>query len=414
MRKKLLFLCTRDFWSPTTGKETTLYFNCKGLYELYDYEIYLMCFGNEEKIADKPYFIQEVRYIQRPNVFKLLSNITIKYILSGKWPMQCCLFYSRNIEEELLEYYGEIQPDVMLFDMVRLAPYRAFMPNDDIKKILIEDDFLAKRYERQLATSNSGQITGYLSDNFSSFVSKFINSTFVQRVILKMEIKRLLKYENTLPHQFDYITFISPLETKEYNERFNTDKAVTLTMGAPVDYLSEDIDEVTEQNTLSIVGNFAYAPNQASLEYIQNSVLPLLPDNINYYVVGKVPNELKDKITDKRIILCGYVDDIRRTVKKTAIYFSPIVFGTGIKTKVVEGMAMGLPVITNSIGAEGLDVHNGIELIIADTPEEQAKAVNLLLRDEELRNRIGKTGQNFVKKYHDWNKVYAAFGEMGL
>ena len=77
-------------------------------------------------------------------------------------------------------------------------------------------------------------------------------------------------------------------------------------------------------------------------------------------------------------------------------------------------MAMGMPVVTNSIGAEGLDVMDGRELVIKDDYADMVKAVKELLRNETLRNEIGERGQRFVQRYHDWDIVYKAFGDMGL
>lgn len=73
-----------------------------------------------------------------------------------------------------------------------------------------------------------------------------------------------------------------------------------------------------------------------------------------------------------------------------------------------------MSVVTNSIGAEGLNVHNGQEIFIAETPEKIANAVMLLLNNPSLRRKVGSAAQEYIQKYHDWNRVYKAFGEMGL
>jgi glycosyltransferase involved in cell wall biosynthesis len=77
-------------------------------------------------------------------------------------------------------------------------------------------------------------------------------------------------------------------------------------------------------------------------------------------------------------------------------------------------MAMGMPVVTNSVGAEGLDVKNGEELFIEDDPKRMAEIIKRLLHDPSLRETIGMKGQAFVRRFHNWETVYGTFGEMGL
>ena len=77
-------------------------------------------------------------------------------------------------------------------------------------------------------------------------------------------------------------------------------------------------------------------------------------------------------------------------------------------------MAMGMPVVTNSIGAEGLDVMDGRELVIKDDYADVVEAVKELLSNEPLRNEIGERGQRFIQQHHDWDTVYKSFEKMGF
>jgi len=412
--KKLLFIATRQFWPTSTGKEITLYYNCKGLFEKFGYEIHLLCFSNKntDKTLKKPDFIHEVRYVDVPSIGHALMNGGFSGLLKG-WPLQNVMFYSKQIDSFIQSYYRTVKPSVVFFDMIRLVPYATNFKNETVKKILIEDDFLAKRYQRQMK-SQGGNISGYMSGNISGGINRLISMQWLRNLILLIESKRLLKYEQCSPNLFDHITFISPVEARDYNNMYHTDKAITLTMGAEIKYLADKAADKIDTNTLTIVGNFSYAPNAASLQWIDRHVLPLLSDNIQYNVIGRCPDELKQTITSKRINFLGFVHDIRPVVKSAAVYFSPICFGTGIKTKIVEAMAMGMPVVTNSVGAEGLDVQHGRELFIAETAEDMADIVKRLMADEELRKRVGECGQRFVARHHDWDVVYKAFETMGL
>lgn len=415
MRKKVLMIATRQFWPISSGKEITLYYNCKGLHEKYGYEIHLICFASKDtdELREKPDFIHEVKYVKIHPVKDMLGSMIINGLYK-KWPMQNAMFYSKRIDNFIYDYYSKLQPCVVFFDMVRLAPYAQHFIQEPVKKILIEDDLLAKRYRRQVAAGKGGGVTGYLSNSVPSMVNRLTNLPWIRKCILLQEASRLDNYEKDCVNWFDYITFVSPIEMREYNQQHRTDKGVTLTVGTDASYYAEDIFAEKKFNTLVVVGNFEYAPNAASIKWIDEEIMPKLPPNIVLYAIGKFPESLKAEINSSNICPLGYVDDIRMAVKSASVYLSPIVFGTGIKNKIVEAMAMGMPVVTNSIGAEGLDVQHEKELFIADSADEIVQIVMKLLADEKLRTQVGKCGQQYASDHHDWNVVYNTFSEMGL
>ena len=299
--KRLLFICTRQFWPTSSGKDITLYYNCKGLYEQYGYDIYLMCFSdkNTDKSREKPSFIKEVRYVDVPSKVNAAFNILGKSFLFRRWPFQNSLYYSKKIEKTIIAYYQEVDPQVLIVDMVRLAPYGKNILNEFKvdKKILFEDDLLAKRYLRQIQTGGSSGFAGQYESSLPSFVSRLVNAKRIKNIILRAEIKRLEKYEKQLPELFDWITFISPIETAEFNQKYKTDKAITLTMGADTGYFADVKSEWVESNSLSIVGNFNASANAESLYDICNKILPELP-NVRLYVFGKCPDNVKSKINN--------------------------------------------------------------------------------------------------------------------
>ena len=418
--KKLLFVASRQFWPTSGGKEITLYFNCKGLCEEYGYDIYLFCFAdnNAQRDIEKPDFIKKLVYANVPSTRQGIASI-LKHSVFGKgWPLQNSLYYNKRISKELTDFCEKIRPDVVVIDMVRLVPYA-----DDLfrmekkswkKIILIEDDLLAKRYRRQLEASSSGNMAGQYSKNMPSILNRLSNIPAVKKAVLSLEASRLEKYEKSCIEKFDYITFISPIETAEFNKMYHTSKGITLTMGADVKYYADVNIDTYESNSMSIVANFTTAANADSIEYICSEIVPRLSDNTRYFVMGRCPDDIKRKYESPKVQFLGFVDDIRKVAKATALYLSPMLYGTGIKTKIVEAMAMGIPVVTNAIGAEGLDVQDGEQLFICETNDEIIDRINQLFSDTDLREKIALAGQKFVLENHTWEKVYEAFGKMGL
>lgn len=415
--KKLLYIATRQFWPTSTGHETVMYYYCKGLFEEYGYDIYLFCFADKtvDKKKIKPAFIKDVVYVDVPGKMSAIKNaMRHSFFGNNRWPLQNDLYYSNPIQEKLKDYYYAIKPDALFVDMIRLVPYVYQFKHEPIKKILIAEDNLAKRYKRQIENSDFGNTTGYYSNNLSGIINKLTSLKKVKNLILKMEISRLEKYEGSFLDEFDYITFISPIEVEEYNNKYKTKKAIKLTMGADIQYFSQDVVCGSQEDALVFVGNYTYAPNADSIKWICTEIMPKLDKSIKLYVIGNCPDDLRKQIESNRVIVMGFVDDIRIAVKKAKGYLSPITYGTGIKTKIIEAMAMGMPVVTNSVGAESLDVQSGIELFIEDDVDSIVERVNELLQDEHLRTEMGNKGKTFVMENHSWEKVYETFGKMGL
>jgi glycosyltransferase involved in cell wall biosynthesis len=128
-------------------------------------------------------------------------------------------------------------------------------------------------------------------------------------------------------------------------------------------------------------------------------------------IVGhKVPSDLQALAHQPgaAIEIAASVPDVRPHLAAAAAVVAPVRFGTGMRGKVLEGLAMGRPVITTSLGAEGLGARSGRELLIADGAAEFAAAVAQVLSDPALATRLGRAGRAFVEQHFDWDSIAQA------
>lgn len=415
--KRLLFITTRIFWPATSGRKVSLYYYCKGLHEEYGYDIYLYSFleadqDPKQSVNTKPDFIKEIRFASPISKVEVLSNLFSKSFGASQWPLQCSLFYSKLNSQRIRQFAEEEAFDVIITDMIRTAPYIDAFADKNCKKVLDMDDLLSKRYQRTLESSVSG-------DNFlgqySKFLPKFVNKKIVPLVkntALKMEIKRLAHAEVTYSEQYDYVIFVSDIETEDLNKRLSMPKCTTITLGVDYDYYSESISVLPREDTIGFVGNFGYTPNVDSLNLIIENVMPRLGDKIKLLAVGKAPNDVVEKFQNECVTFTGAVDDLRPYIKQCGVFISPIAYGSGIKTKILEAMAMGVPVVTNSTGAEGISARNGMDLFVTDDFEEMAETVNKLMRDRSFAQEIGQSGARYVQKNHQWKDIIKKFDEI--
>jgi glycosyltransferase involved in cell wall biosynthesis len=132
-------------------------------------------------------------------------------------------------------------------------------------------------------------------------------------------------------------------------------------------------------------------------------------------IIGRCPDSIKQKYESlKEVRFAGFVDDFKKALRENTVFLAPIAYGTGIKTKIVEAMALGLPVVTNSIGAEGLAVENGYHMFVEDDYQKLAGIFDRLHTDEILRKSIGHNARRLIKENYRWDKLWEGFGELGL
>lgn len=413
--KKLLFVTTRLFWPTDSGRKVSLYYYCKGLHEQYGYDVYIYSFlegGQSESLLEStPEFIKEVKLAKSVGKITKLVNLATKSAF-GYWPLQNSLFYSKKNLKAIKEYANEISPDAIIVDMVRLAPYKKAFDGLNAKQILDLDDLLSKRYSRQACRKNSGNIMGAYANGKKETVMKF---GWLKKAVLKSESKRIFRFEKKYGELYDNVVFVSQKETDYYNGNISAKKnAVTVRLGVEYDYFAQNLGEQKEVGTLTFLGNLKYAPNVDSLDLMVKEILPKLNFDFKLYVIGAGAELIKDRFTDERIVFCGRVDDMRPVIKKSEVFLAPIAYGTGIKTKILEAMAMGVPVVTTELGVEGIDAVNGTHILVADDMAEFADYVNDLHVNKEKAAALAEKGQQFIHAYYSWDKIYPAFKELGL
>lgn len=401
--KRIVFITTRLFWPADSGRKVSLYHYCKGMHEQLGYDVYLYTFLEGEQIAADadahPDFITEVRVAEPVSAVTQLKNL-VSILPRPGMPFQCALYWSKGNRDAFRAYCEEVGPDVVIVDMVRLAPYMDVLEDLGFPIVLDYDDLLSKRYERQVG-KGAGSMFGNYGAQVSGLTSRLVSSRIVKDAVLSMESGRMRLAEDAYARRSDAVLFVSPLEAAELDDRLGTRKCFDATLGAEAPDLPESMPDVSY--SLGFVGNMRYAANQASLDYICNEVLPLLPGK-TLRVIGVCPDDLPARYEHfGQVSFSGRVETIAEELLKCEIMLAPFAYGSGIKTKVLEAMGMGMPVVTNSLGVEGMTCKSGAEVELGETAQELADACKGLLNDPEKRRAVGLAGQEYVRRCHDWH-----------
>lgn len=164
-----------------------------------------------------------------------------------------------------------------------------------------------------------------------------------------------------------------------------------------------------ELQSLIFTGSMSYPPNVHAVLFFFEMIYPLIKQQIpevKFYVVGNNPSKGILRLRSSDIIITGFVEDIRPYIAKASVVIVPIISDDGgFKIKVLEAMAMGKPIVSTSLGAKGIDVSDGENIIIAGNPKEFADRVIELLNNEQQRKRIGANARRLIEEKYSWEKM---------
>lgn len=416
MPKKLLFVTTRLFWPTDDGRKVSLYYYCKGLHDKYGYDIYIYSFlehgQTKDLLKDKPDFIKVVRLASSVDKVSKVKNLLFKSIFTLTWPLQCSLFYSKKNKDMIAGYANQINPEVIIVDMVRLAPYYDALKELNCKKIIDMDDMLSKRYKRQIGGNTKTSIAGQYGSGMSGLLNRIIGLGFIKNNILRLESRLMQKAEVYYGQIYDSVIFVSQKECDELNGTIGN-KCVSVPMGVYMDSFKTCHYQPTEENELCFVGNMAVAANTDTLQMIVSEILPNIKSNYKLTVIGKCPEQLKEQYrSNSKISFTGRVDSIYEHARNASLFLAPIAYGSGIKTKILEAMAMQLPVLTNSVGAEGIDLNNQEHFVVEDDYKMIAEKVDYYLSHKEDARVLAESGQKAVFAQYEWNEIWKKFEDI--
>jgi glycosyltransferase involved in cell wall biosynthesis len=225
-----------------------------------------------------------------------------------------------------------------------------------------------------------------------------------------MEYFKFKQLQKNMWPKFDYCIACSDIDKKFIERITDKNKVITVNNGVDLGYFEPGTSPV-EPDTLVYTGQIGWHPNEDALIYFIKEILPIISKvtpNLKFWIVGGQPSARIKSFAkkNKNIMVTGFVDDVREYISRAAVYIVPLRIGSGTRLKILEAMSMKKAIVSTSIGSEGLEVENNKHLLIRDNPKEFAQAVIELLRDENLRLKLGVAGRKLVEEKYDWKKVF--------
>ncbi len=221
------------------------------------------------------------------------------------------------------------------------------------------------------------------------------------------------QYERRILSRHKNLMAVSSADEAFLRERFPNAKTYLVTNGVDTDKFSRN-GQPRDPKMILFVGAFEYPPNVDAFFYFCREILPLVRANrpqAEFVAVGRNPTAAMHEYAavNSGISLTGTVDDVRPYYSKASVVVIPLRVGRGMKLKTLEAFGMGVPVVSTSVGCEGLDVESGVHCAIAETSTRFAEAIIDLLEEPTGSDELAERARQLACKRYDWRQIAARF-----
>ncbi|HQE12043.1 MAG TPA: glycosyltransferase [Flavipsychrobacter sp.] len=379
---KILFLANRIPYPPYRGDKLKIYNLTKRLYP--HHELHLLTFTESEE--DKNYIkpleeiFTKVATVHLPRwkgAFNCLKGI------GSSIPFQVLYFQSAAMKAKLADFLQENSYDAIHVQHLRMSTY--LQHQSQLPRILDLPDAFSLYWKRRQQVEKS-----------------FWKNTFE-----RIEQKRLESFEAIIK---DYpMTLVCSQEDLMYLEQLHSANNLRLLPnGVDTTTFRYSHHDYSHQHTLLFTGNMDYAPNVDAVTFFVDEMLPKVKaqfPNIQLVIAGQRPIEKVKALACEYITVTGFVKDLSAMYAAASVVISPLRFGAGTQNKVLEAMAMGVPVVCTEVGFKGLGIADGDGVFSRKDPQAFIDQLAALLSDESLRKTTGEKGRKVIEEKFDWDVI---------
>jgi sugar transferase (PEP-CTERM/EpsH1 system associated) len=219
---------------------------------------------------------------------------------------------------------------------------------------------------------------------------------------------KLLRLQQRVALASETCVTLSDEDRAEYLRICPEADVATVPNGADVEYWVPS-GLPTEPDSIIYFGNLSWPPQADAAVYFHDHILPLVRaevPNATLYIVGQGPPESVRRLAGDRVVVTGFVDDVRPYVERAAAVVMPLRAGAGTKHRVFQALALRKAIVCTPVAAEGIALTDGETALLASEPEGFARATVRVLKDQQLRHRLGEQGRALVLDRYDWRQIY--------
>lgn len=352
------------------------------------HEITLFALIKEE--TELQYISELEKYCAKVRVFKRSKTpFTLKNILKTAFSSYPFLVIRNHVSEVIPAVAKELAStkyDLIHAETFYMMPH---IPDTSVPILLVE------------------QTIEYLG--YESFASK-VKMPFL-KPLLSIDIAKIRKWEHYYWRKSDRLIVMSE-EDKQFiaAELGSVAKIEVVSNGVDTEWFASYEKHLKKAPTLLSVGTFKWLPNVEAVQFLVESVWPLIKNKLpeaKLWIVGNAPtrevSEYQEK--DTSITVTGGIPDIREAFNSAHVLIAPVFSGKGTRYKILEAMASRTPIVATSTAVEGLGVEHGKHVLIGETPAELATLAVTVLHDKKLQNTLASNSFKYVSKTYDWQPI---------
>ena len=343
----------------------------KILSKFFKINLVIMTFEKDRDLSQIEKYIESSKWFQLSLRHMIL--MPFKAILKNL-PFQVALYFDQNYHDQITQLSQN--SDVVLATLIRMAPY--FSSNQN-KKFIDLADSIGLNYLRA-----------------------YRKRKFPWNLIYFWEGTRLLKYEKQIFSHYDKVFFFNDKEAQS----FQNDKAVVLPHGVNQNLLDRELPLNQSSQSLGdiyFLGKLDYAPNYEAVIWFYENVLPILPKQYTFHVLGANPPPILQNLKHHQLVVHGFVEDPWTMMQNSLAVVAPMQTGAGIQNKVLEALALGCSVVMSPLAALPLgEFEKDSTFLIADKPQDYIESLNRLSIDVSLKERIQRNARTHINKNHSW------------
>jgi glycosyltransferase involved in cell wall biosynthesis len=231
----------------------------------------------------------------------------------------------------------------------------------------------------------------------------------LKRLYFSLEAAKLRRYEGEVAAEFDTHLVVSELDAERLREIRPGVSTAVIANGVDVDYFASS-GSAREPAHLVMVSGMNWFPNRDAVLFMVEQIWPrlsaVLPE-ARLTIVGASPPQPVTELAarDSRVRVTGFVDDVRPYMDRAQVYLCPMRDGGGTRLKILDALAMGVPIVSTTMGLEGIHVEPERDVLVANTPEEFVRQIIRLTADAALRTRLSVNGRAFVEEHFAWSAI---------
>ncbi len=392
---KILQLCKKFPYPLKDGESIAVTYLSHALHQL-GCEVSLLAMNTTKHYTDISTLPDDFNHYKEIHVAELDNTVSIAGAIKNlfsKDSYHVSRFISSGYKDKLIELLKNNQYDVIQLETLYLAPYIDVI----------------KEYSDALVTMRAHNVEFEIWERITK------NTKFLpKKLYLQYLTSKLKRYELDHLNKYDYLIAVSDRDLKKFKDLGYKNGAISSPIGLDLKLYGREIK--VSQPDLCFIGALDWVPNIEGLEWFLNKVWPevhrAFPDT-KFHIAGRNTPTWLQNYQNKNVVVHGEVPDAIEFINKHDVMVVPLFSGSGMRVKILEGMALSKVVVTTTLGKEGIDAVHGEQLLVADSPEEFVKEISAVINGNYNTRQIGEQAKQFVSDYYDHganaNKLYEKY-----